>query len=226
MPIRKGFTRYSLVYFANVVYELGKWASGIILIATLCHYFIATVFVISGPSMETEFHNKQIVLVSRIGLFTGKYKRGDPMVIKFPGDPEHKKYIKRLVGLPNEKVDVRNNEVFVNGQQLIETYIEPITNCPKEYYISDECKTYFYEQEGWEAEAEQLHSQGKVLIKPDVSQQLGPDDYFLMGDNRENSNDSRKWYAASKSDMVGPVRFIIWPLKNWGPVVNPYYGNV
>ncbi len=213
-----------LIYFANVAYELGKWAFAIIIVATLVHYFLATVFVISGPSMETDFHNGQIVVVSKIGLFTGKYSRGDPMVIKFPGDPEHKKYIKRLVGLPGETVEIKNNNVFINNQQIVETYIKAVTDCPREYYKIDDCMAYFYEDESWEAEAEALHKEGKALTKPDMKVTLGNDDYFLMGDNRENSNDSRKWYPASKQDLIGPVRFIVWPLKDWGPVANPYYG--
>jgi len=223
---KEGLTKYSLIYFANIAYELGKWAFGIIIVATLVHYFLGTIFVISGPSMESEFHNGQIVIVSRIGLFTGKYSRGDAMVLKFPGDPEHKKYIKRLIGMPGEKVDISNNEVFINEQQIIESYIKPITDCPAKYYKTNDCQAWFYEQESWEIEAKKLHEQGKVLIKPDVSVKLANDEYFLMGDNRENSNDSRKWYPAPKQDLIGPVRFIIWPLSDWGPVVNPYYGDI
>jgi len=220
----------SLIYFANIAYELGKWAFIIILIGTLCHFFLVTLFVISGPSMEVNFHNEQIVAVSRIGLFTGAYRRGDPMVIKFPGDPEHKKYIKRLIGLPGEHVVIKNNKVFVNDKLLLEPYIK---------VPDEENLPYYYESSDLESEAKTLHAQGKVQIRPDVDVELGSDDYFLMGDNRENSNDSRKWYSASKSDMIGPVRFVLgqivtkkdcmgfclpsFTFKDWGPVVNPYY---
>ncbi len=209
-------SRGGLVYVANVAYELGKWGFAIIIVGTLIHNFLATVFVISGPSMEPNFHSGQIVLISRIGLFTGKYRRGDPMVIRFPGDPESKKYIKRLIGLPGEKLEIRNNKVYINDRHLIEPYIQPVL----EQYLP-----FYYEQEEWEAEADTLHAQGGVLVKPDMISELGQDDYFLMGDNRENSNDSRKWYPASKSDMIGPVRFVLWPLHDWGPVVNPWYGE-
>jgi signal peptidase I len=224
-----------LIYVFNIAYELGKWAFVIIIIGSLIHYFLVTLFVISGASMEPEFHNGQVVVVSRIGLFTGKYKRGDPMVIKFPGDPEHKKYIKRLIGLPNEKIKVKNNEVFINNTKITESYIKP---------VAEEFLPYYYEFDEWEQEAQILHTRGKVLIKPDVETSLGPNDYFLMGDNRENSNDSRKWFPAPKSDIIGPVRFIIGEIiskkycvgtttlcfpgmtfKNWGPVVNPYYSD-
>lgn len=220
----------TIIYFANIAYELGKWAFIVILLGTLSHFFLVTLFVISGPSMEVNFHSEQIVAVSRIGLFTGAYKRGDPMVIKFPGDPEHKKYIKRLIGLPGEHVVIKDNKVYINDKLIQEPYIKvpDAENLP-----------YYYEKPEWEVEAKKLHAQGKVQIKPDVDVTLGPDDYFLMGDNRENSNDSRKWYAASKSDMIGPVRFILgqivtnkectsvclpsFTFKDWGPVVNPYY---
>lgn len=220
----------SLIYFANIAYELGKWAFIIILLGTLSHFFLMTLFVISGPSMESDFHDGQIVAVSRIGLFTGAYKRGDPMVIKFPGDPQHKKYIKRLIGLPGEHIVISDNKVYINDKLIAEPYIK---------VVDEEFAPYYYENESWGAEAAKLHAQGKVLTKPDVDVQLGKDDYFLLGDNRENSNDSRKWYAAAKSDMIGPVRFILgqivtkkeclsfclpsFTFKDWGPVVNPYY---
>ena len=224
MSLKEG--KYSVIYWANLAYELGKWAFAIIITATFLHYFLATVFIISGPSMEGEFHNGQVVLVSRLGLFTGKYSRGDPMVLKFPGDPERKKYIKRLIALPGETIEIKDNEVYVNGRILYETYVEPVFECPEGYYKFDSCVALFYEQEEWEGEAEKLHREGRVLIKPDLETTLADDEYFLMGDNRENSNDSRKWYPATRKDMVGPVRFILWPLKDWGPVVNPYYREI
>jgi len=208
--------RYSLIYFANIAYELGKWAFVVIIIGTLVHYFLFTIFIINGPSMEPNLHNGQIVLVSRIGLFTGKYQRGDPMVIKFPGDPDHKKYIKRLIGMPGETLQIKNNEVLINEQPLLETYIKP---------VAPEFLPYFYENPSDEEEAMALHDRGKVLIKPDLISKIGSNEYFLMGDNRENSNDSRKWYPAPKQDMIGPVRFILWPIKDWGPVANPSYNT-
>jgi signal peptidase I len=206
-----------LFYYLNIAYELGRWAFALVIVGTFIHYFIATIFIISGPSMESSFHSGEVVLVSRIGLFTGKYSRGDPMVIKFPGDPEKKKYIKRLIGLPKEKLEIKDNKVYINNKELVETYVSAVA---MEYL-----PVFDYEQEEWNQEAAVLHSQGKALIKPDMVSVLGQNDYFLMGDNRENSNDSRKWYPAPKSDLIGPVRFILWPLKDWGPVVNPYYGS-
>lgn len=208
-----------LIYFANIAYELGKWAFAILIVGTILHYFVITLFIISGPSMETGFHDKQIVLVSRIGLFTGAYRRGDPMVLKFPGDPEHKKYIKRLIGMPGETLEIQDNKIYINGQLLPEPYIQ---------YVGEAVENdwpVFYNNDQLETEALLLHEQGKALTQPDMKVTLGKDEYFFMGDNRENSNDSRMWYPASKSDIVGPVRFIVFPLKDWGPVVNPYYGT-
>jgi signal peptidase I len=208
-----------LIYSANLAYELGKWAFAILIIGTILHYFVMTIFIISGPSMETDFHDKEIVLVSRIGLFTGAYQRGDPMVLKFPGDPEHKKYIKRLIGMPGDTLEIKNNSVYINGQVLPEPYIQYVGEM-----IENEWPV-FYEDDELAIEAETLHQEGKAMTKPDMKITLGNDEYFFMGDNRENSNDSRMWYPASKADIIGPVRFIVFPLKNWGPIVNPYYGN-
>lgn len=213
---KEGRSLYFAIYVANVAYELGKWAFVVIILGTLIHYFVATIFVISGPSMESEFHNGQFVLVSRIGLFSEKYKRGDPMVLRFPGDPENKKYIKRLIGLPGETIKIENNEVFINDKKLFETYVK---------VVDPEFLPFYYETEALAKEAQRLHQLGQAMTKPDLEVTIPEQSYFLMGDNRENSNDSRVWYSAKKSDLIGPVRFIIWPLKDWGPVVNPYYGD-
>lgn len=208
--------REGAIYFANITYELGKWAFAILIVGTILHYFVITFFIISGASMETSFHDKEIVLVSRIGLFTGAYKRGDPMVLKFPGDPEHKKYIKRLIGMPGDTLEIKNNVIYINGAPLVEAYVK---------LVPDEFLPFYYETDTEAQKAALLHSQGKAMTSPNMKVTLGKDDYFFMGDNRENSNDSRKWYPASKSDIIGPVRFIAWPFQDWGPVVNPYYGN-
>lgn len=203
------------VYAINLIYELGKWAFLILILGSVIHYFLFTIFIIDGPSMEPNFHTNQLVLVSRIGLFTGKYKRGDPMVLKFPGDPEHKKYIKRLVGLPGDTFEIKNNTIFINDQPLVEEYIKP---------VAEEFLPPSYDTVELEYEATMLHKQGKVQTKPDIPRMvLTSDQYFLLGDNRENSNDSRRWYPASRYDLIGPVRFILLPFDNWGPVVNPFY---
>lgn len=198
-----------------MIYELGKWAFLILIVGTIIHYFLFTIFIIDGPSMEPNFHTNQLVLVSRIGLFSEKYKRGDPMVLKFPGDPEHKKYIKRLVGLPGDTFQIKNNTVYINDQPVAEEYIRPVG----ELFLPST-----YDTVELQFEAEELHKIGRVQTKPDVSRiVLSKNQYFLLGDNRENSNDSRRWYPASRSDLIGPVRFILIPFKDWGPVVNPYY---
>lgn len=203
------------IYTLNLVYELGKWAFLILIAGSIIHYFLFTIFIIDGPSMEPNFHTNQLVLVSRIGLFTEKYQRGDPMVLKFPGDPEHKKYIKRLVGLPGDVFQIKNNVVYINDQAVPEDYIRPV----QEQFLPGA-----YDTVELEAEADTLHKQGKVQTKPDVARiVLTKDQYFLLGDNRENSNDSRRWYPAARNDLIGPVRFILIPFKDWGPVVNPYY---
>lgn len=175
------FTRSTSTWF-----ELGKWFLIVIIALFLIHYFVVTIFVVSGQSMEPNFHDKEVVLINRINLFTNRFARGEPMVIKFPGDPQHKKYIKRLIGLPGETVEIKNNGIYINGRKLIESYIpsnfitEPLTG-----------------QTVWH---------------------LGKGEYFLVGDNRQNSSDSRVWGVAERKNMTGPVKMILIPRFEFVPV--------
>lgn len=173
----------------TVSYELGKWLLLLIIVGLLLNYFVLTVFVVDGLSMEPNYHNGEVVLASRTNLFTNKFKRGDVLVLRFPGDPKRKKYIKRLIALPQDRVEIKEGKVYVNGKRLTEGYL------PK---------------------GQKTYPNLKITV-------LGEDEYFLLGDNRDNSSDSRVWGEASRKDLIGPVRFLAWPLDRWEFVVPPVY---
>lgn len=171
----------NLLSTGNWVFELSK---GIILLGVffiLMHFFIITVFVVEGASMEPNFQNDNWVLANRLSYYLEDYTRGDVAIVKFPGDPEHKKYIKRLIGLPGEKVTIKNSEVFINDVRILESY------------LPDNTKTI-----------------------PNLELTLGANDYFIMGDNRANSSDSRTWGTCVKSNFIGKVFFRIFPIQKMG----------
>lgn len=150
---------------------------------------LATVrFVVQGPSMEPTFYNDQFLIVSRVNYLLGEPERGDIVVFHFPGN-QQEDYIKRLIGLPGDTVEFRQQQVYVNGNRLEEPYInEPCdpSNCPDAVYT------------------------------------MGEDEYFLMGDNRNRSSDSRGFEASARrvrrEHIVGEVIVRYWPYSEWGVV--------
>jgi signal peptidase I len=183
-----------LFYTSSCLFELAK---GIILITValvLIHLFIATVFIVDGVSMEPNFHTNQIILVNRWTYLFGTPQRGDVVVLRFPGDPAHKKYIKRLIGLPGDTVELREGHIAINGQTLSENYLPTDLITP-------------------------------VMIPGKNSWKLAPDDYFLVGDNRPYSNDSRTWDTASKRFLIGKAVLIMWPPSTAGIVPKETYAN-
>ena len=98
-----------------------------------------------------------------------KLERGDIVIFLFPDDPV-KSYLKRIVGLPNETIDIREGKVFINGQPLLEPYINPELD------------------------------QSKRDMEPVT---LAADSYFVIGDNRDNSSDSRIWGPLKRSFIYG-----------------------
>lgn len=175
-------------YGTGCAYELTKWIIVVLVIGTLIHFYVGTLFIVDGLSMEPNFHNGQYILVNRWQYNFGTPQRGDVVVLRFPGDPEHKKYIKRIVGLPGEHIKILDGYVFVNNQRLNESYI-PVG----------------------------------ILTAPNVNRVLRDDDYFLLGDNRYNSSDSRVWGICPKRDLIGKAWFTIYPLDLWGEVKEAKY---
>lgn len=171
------------LYGTGCFYELTKWLVVIIVLGTLVHFYIGTISIVDGQSMEPNFHSGEYTIINRWQYNFGEPQRGDPVVLRFPGDPEHAKYIKRIIGLPGETVKIYNGEVYINNQKLDEPYLSPAVN------------TY-----------------------PNQTTRLESDDYFLMGDNRLNSSDSRIWGICPKRNLIGKASFILWPLQYFGKV--------
>ncbi|GAB4526383.1 MAG: signal peptidase I [Anaerolineae bacterium] len=151
---------------------------------------LATVrFIVQGPSMEPSFFENQFLIISRINYLLGEPQRGDVAVFHYPGNPDED-YIKRVIGLPGETVEVRDTLVYVNGVPLEEPYInEPCT----------------------------------VSQCPDQIWELGPDEYFMMGDNRNRSSDSRDFGPVNQTYIVGQVLIRYWPPEDWAIVTRSTY---
>ncbi len=149
-------------------------------------------FFIQGPSMLPNFHEGQFLIVSRAHYLLGQPGHGDIVVFDAPGDDnraDNPLLIKRLIGLPGDHIRIENSEVFVNGVQLNESYInEPEFRCSRYCDLT-----------------------------------LGENEYFLMGDNRNDSNDSRAFGPVTRDRLVGEAIVRYWPLDAVGLVAHLAY---
>lgn len=180
--------RMRVIYTTGCAFELTKWIAFLVVFVMLVHYFIATVFIVDGLSMDPNFETGEYVVANRIGYLTGKPVRGDVVILKYPGDPEHKKYIKRVIGLPGDKIQIINGSFYINDKKLTESYIPEETETNSERTINEVLKA---------------------------------DNYFVVGDNRTNSSDSRVWGTAPRADIIGKAVFKIFP--NTGVIPDAKY---
>jgi len=161
-------------------------------------YYVAQPFLVSGASMDNTFHNGNYLIIDEISYRFQEPKRGDVVILKVPPkglELQHVDqsktvfYIKRIIGLPGETVSVNGDEIKISktatssGTVLSEPYI----------YIDKNIQSSFSN------------------IKVNVS--LGEGEYFVMGDNRHNSSDSRLWGGLNKSNIRGRVFLRLFPVN-------------
>ena len=157
-----------------------------ILLALLIRFFILQPFVVDGESMEPNFYNREYIIIDKISYRLRVPARGDVVVFHPPIAPAEN-YIKRVIGLPGESVEIMTDStVYINNKKLNEAYI-----------IADDG--------------------GK---KPEMVT-LGPDEYFLMGDNRGHSSDSRTWGPIHASKIEGRTWFVALPFQNFRFIRTP-----
>ncbi|MEK7464397.1 MAG: signal peptidase I [Patescibacteria group bacterium] len=156
----------------------------------LVRSFVAQPFLVSGASMEPNFHNGNYLLIDELTYRFREPERGEIVVFRYPGD--HRSfYIKRIIGLPKERVLIDNGEVsvFDKGKGIVLN--EPYT-----------------------------------LVKKTASHTdmvLDSDQYFVMGDNRNFSFDSRSWGPVSSEELIGLVRLRLWPINKVMAFTAPAY---
>ena len=138
-------------------------------------------FVVVGPSMLPSFKDEQRLLVNKVVYYFHEPERGDVVIFQSPNNRQED-YIKRIIALPDDTVEVKNGAVYVNGSKLDEPYIKN----PPSYTLAE--------------------------------QKIQEDSYFVLGDNRDNSNDSHRGWVVPRQNLVGKAWLSIWPLDNWGIV--------
>lgn len=157
------------------------------------YVFLFRPFQVSGQSMYPTFNNGEYILTNIISLKFENPKFGDVIVFEAPKDPE-KDFIKRIIGVPQDRVYINNGRVYRNGALLNESaYLKPDVFTGPEAFLS----------ENQEVTVPKNH-------------------YFVLGDNRPHSADSREFGFIPLEDIIGISYFLYWPLNQMKIIKNPY----
>ncbi len=154
-----------------------------VVLAVVIILFVYQPVKVEGTSMMPALEDKERIFINkfvyRFGI--GLIERGDMIVFWFPGD-QTKSYIKRVIGLPGDTIEVDRGTVLVNGKKLEENYV------PDEY-------------------------RDQISVSPRVV----PDgNYWVLGDHRSSSNDSRSWGMLARPFIYGKAVFVYWPIERMG----------
>ncbi len=175
--------------------ELVKVAVLAAITIVLIRHFLFKPFYVRGASMEPNFFNKEYLIIDELSYRLRDIKRGEVIVFKYP-DNTKEYFLKRIVGLPGERIKISNGKVIIYNQQ----YPEGMTL--QESYIDDSVNT-----------------------SGDETLTLKDDQYFVLGDNRPNSFDSRRFGAVDDSYIVGRAIFRGWPISRVEIIHSPLFTN-
>ena len=191
---------------------------GTVVIAIFVITFIVQAFQIPSGSMKDTLLVGDYLLVNKLcygGKGLGdhlmpyqKIARGDIIVFHYPVDPTQH-FVKRVIGLPGDRLRLVNKKVFVDGKPLEEPYVhflEPPNNLFRDNFPRTDIPAYGLEGKWW-LEMRKLVEDGQLII-PEGH-------YFVMGDNRDDSQDSRYWGFVPRENIIGRPLVIYWSVKDW-----------
>ena len=163
------------------------WIVSVVIVVKIAQVYIVQPFIVDGGSMLPTFHNKEFLLVDKLSYLIGEPKRGDVMIFKlYEGGATPymgKHLIKRVIGLPGERVIVKDGTTTIHNKEN-----------PQGFLLDESFIVY------------------KDLQK-DIDITLDEDHYFVMGDNRAQSYDSRDWGPLDRENIKGQVLFRIYPFN-------------
>lgn len=143
------------------------------------YLFVGSPVQIKGSAMDPNYTNGQYYMTNKMAYRSSELRRGDVIILISPKN-SNINYVKRIIGLPGEKVEIRQGQVYINDTLLNETYLAPGTTTNT-----------------WEG----------GFLKEGVSVIVPADEYFVLGDNRLHSSDSREWGFTTKKDIVSKIWF-------------------
>jgi signal peptidase I len=167
----------------------------IIVVFVLLGVFVVQPVVVEGTSMVPELHDGERLLVNKLvyykfqGFSWGHLERGDIVVLWYPREPD-KSYVKRVIGLPGETVEVRNGKVIIDGRELNEDYLDTEHNQTLPSFPVKKVEEHYY---------------------------------FVMGDNRDNTSDSRYWGLVPEKYIYGKAFFRYWKPASIGFIEHGAY---
>ena len=178
--------------FLLFVWEILKIVIIALAIVIPIRYFLFQPFFVRGQSMEPNFENGDYLIIDEISYRFSEPKRGEVVVFKYPNNPSQR-YIKRIIGLPGETVEIKEGSVIIyrqdEGQVLDES----------SYLVSS------------------VKTSGSLRLSLDEGE------YFVLGDNRLLSFDSRRWGSLKRENIVGKVFVRAWPFTALAKIEAPSY---
>lgn len=155
-------------------------------IFTVIYLFVAQPHKVSGNSMLPTLHSGDYILTDKLSYRFGSPKQGDIIVLKNPRD-ESQDFIKRIIAIPGDTIKIEGGQVFVNERKAAEKY------------LPDDFKT-----------------RSGAFLGEGQTVKAGSNQYFVLGDNRNHSSDSREWGGVTRQEIVGRAFFRYWPPQSFG----------
>jgi len=175
---------YTMRKVLYTIWEIGEVFFVALIAVAAIKYFLIQPFIVNGASMEPTFYDGDYLLVDELSYRFREPVRGDVVVFKSPQDTSLY-YIKRIIGLPGEQLEINDSEVMIYNETHPEGFLIG------EEYLPGGIRS------SWS---------GHIIIT------LEDDQYFVLGDNRLNSLDSRYWGPLDRDNIVGLVKVRLWPL--------------
>jgi signal peptidase I len=178
--------------FLVFIWEITKIVIIALLIVVPIRTFLFQPFFVRGDSMTPSFKNGDYLIIDEISYRFQAPQRGEVIVFKYPNDPSQR-YIKRIVALPGETVEIKDGKVTISNQE--ETYI-----LDESGYLSSD-----------------------IFTSSEAPISLTENQYFVLGDNRRASADSRRWGPLPRENIIGRVLLRAWPFTAFAKIEAPDY---
>lgn len=164
-------------------WDIIKVAAIALVLAGLVRYFLVQPFFVEGASMEPNFESGEYLLIDELSYYFKPIERSQVVVFHYPLDAS-KYYIKRVIGLPKETVEIKNSQIVIYNDEYPDGFTLNESYLPK-----------------------------NLITDGQIKKKLGGNEYFVLGDNRLASYDSRRWGALSKNNIIGRVWIRAWPFN-------------